>query len=232
MPSPSQFNIPSYRSSSYGPIHSFKVVDVGNKKVMINTGKFLNLGDGGGEIDITGDLGEKMVEHLWKNHDIEKAFDITVGEFIFLRIVYENPEDTDVGVNVPIAEVKLEKGTDVSPGEYEKIVKIAKIISQDEAGDGFFITKIDQLHKSDVYEIIVGTGLDSDSSSPPCQYDVSQSVTVVIGFETMVEGDCTTVTPIVQEIQFCGTAGASASGTPFDICCTCSGTSSSAAPPP
>lgn len=225
----SQINVPTYNGSHYGPIHSFKVVDVGSKRVMINTGKFIQLGDGGAEIAIGGDLGEKMVEHLWKNHDASKAFTVAVGDFIFIRIVYEDPANTDVGANVEISEVRLEKNADATPGQYEKIIKIAKITEQKEVGDGFFVTKIDQLHKSDIYEIIVGTGLDSDSSAP-CQYDASQTVTVIIGFETVVNGDCTTITPKVQTITFCGEQTASSNGTPFDVCCTC-GSSSSAAPP-
>lgn len=207
-------------SSHYGPIHSFKVIDVGNKKVMINRGKFMTLGSSGGEQAITGDLAGKMVEHLWNDHDSSKAFTVSEGDIIFLRIKYNDTDATAVGASVTINYVTLEKDGNATPGTNEKIVELARIISQEEVAGGNFITKIEQIQKSDVYEIILGT-YGPENSSDVCSFTVGTSLNVVVGFSSSISGDCVVLIPLMKTISFCGEIGVETLGTAVNICSPC-----------
>ena len=194
---------------------------------MINVGKFVELGHGGKEHTIAGDMGEKMVNHIWNTHDTEKEIEVKEGDTIYVRIEYDAPAETNVGVKVNINTVSLEKAAVVAVGENEKFIKIAKITKQGELRKGSSVieTEIKQLWKSDITQSILGTA-QSCSSLFSSDIELDVVISVACGTEPASSdsinmssySECVFITPTYRTIKFCGELGSSSVGDPVTCC--------------
>lgn len=189
-----QYNHKQRISSHYGTIHAFKVVDVGESRVMVQKGKLTELGPDGEEIEIKGTHGEKMVDDLWQEHETSKTIDVSEGDKLYVIITFESRSDTEEGAFTPIKEAKLEVGEPPEPTEDEKIYELANIVSAEDVDGAFTILTIEQLYHSDIVEKgNLGSASDnSSSSSDSVEYESTEVVVGITGqvyMKTITGGD-------------------------------------------
>jgi hypothetical protein len=201
-------------------------VDVGNKFVAINKGSFYELGQDGIEVPILGDLGNKMVDHLWNNFDSDMSFEVKVGDVIYLKVTFE--EDLDelakgCIANIQRVELKKDKNAAANAAANEKVWVIARILSQEQIPDtDTIVTEIEQVWKSDISDIFLG------EKGGSCEFDTTVSLNVMVGLEceesttldpAIFFGCCIYLTPLFREIRFCGEMDDVVRGNTIVCCC-------------
>lgn len=223
-----QYNRPIKSASHYGTIHAFKLLDIGEKRLLVNRGTFVALGQDGGEISIGGELGEKMVDNLLTDFAEGKSFTVEKNDVIYLEIFYEEGDPCEV---LNITSVGLFKDQAPTPQDLlgpSKIIEIGKVTDQYQIdGSEFWITEIEQIWKSDIVDIFLGSGDDNASSSCNFTEEVEISLITELRCDTATDEEeeeqnaecCIYITPTLTTIRFCGEVVESSYAGETIVCC-------------